>query len=48
MTLHSAMRLLRIPEPFDYPDFVFEPKINVFGALAYGCGVIPRQRVGTS
>jgi hypothetical protein len=48
MTLHFPMRLLCILEPFDYPDLVFEPKIDVFGALAYGCGVIPRQRVGTS
>jgi bifunctional non-homologous end joining protein LigD len=29
------MRLLRIPEPFDHPDFVFEPKIDGFRALAY-------------
>ena len=29
------MRLLRIPEPFDHPDFVFEPKIDGFRCLAY-------------
>jgi hypothetical protein len=22
------MRLLRIPEPFEHPDFIFEPKID--------------------
>jgi bifunctional non-homologous end joining protein LigD len=32
---HSPMRLLRIPEPFDHPDFLFEPKIDGFRALAY-------------
>jgi hypothetical protein len=34
MTL-TPMRLLRIPEPFDHPDFIFEPKIDGFRALAY-------------
>jgi bifunctional non-homologous end joining protein LigD len=29
------MRLLRIPEPFDSPEFIFEPKIDGFRALAY-------------
>ncbi len=29
------MRLLRIPEPFDHPDFIFEPKIDGFRALAH-------------
>jgi bifunctional non-homologous end joining protein LigD len=29
------MRLLRIPEPFDHRDFIFEPKIDGFRALAY-------------
>ncbi len=29
------MRLLRIPEPFDHPDFLFEPKIDGFRSLAY-------------
>ena len=28
------MRLLRIPEPFDHPDFLFEPKLDGFRALA--------------
>jgi hypothetical protein len=32
---YSPMRLLRIPEPFDHPDFLFEPKIDGFRALAY-------------
>jgi ATP-dependent DNA ligase len=26
------MRLLRVPEPFDHPDFVFEPKLDGFRA----------------
>jgi bifunctional non-homologous end joining protein LigD len=29
------MRLLRIPEPFDHPEFIFEPKIDGFRALAH-------------
>src|SRR5262245_12955168 len=29
------MRLLRIREPFDHPEFVFEPKIDGFRALAH-------------
>jgi bifunctional non-homologous end joining protein LigD len=29
------MRLLRIPEPFDHPEFIFEPKVDGFRALAY-------------
>jgi bifunctional non-homologous end joining protein LigD len=29
------MRLLRVPEPFDHPDFVFEPKMDGFRALAH-------------
>jgi ATP-dependent DNA ligase len=36
--LYRPMRLLRIPEPFDHPDFVFEPKIDGFRALAYVSG----------
>jgi bifunctional non-homologous end joining protein LigD len=32
------MRLLRIPEPFDHPDFMFEPKIDGFRALAHVAG----------
>ena len=34
MTL-TPMRLLRIPEPFDHPDFIFEPKLDGFRALAH-------------
>jgi hypothetical protein len=41
------MRLLRIPEPFDHPDFVFEPKLDGFRALAQiegnRCSVISRN-----
>ena len=29
------MRLVWTPEPFDHPDFVFEPQIDGFRALAY-------------
>jgi len=29
------MRLLSIPEPFDHPDFIFEPKIDGFRTLAH-------------
>ena len=29
------MRLLRIPEPFDHPDCIFEPKLDGFRALAH-------------
>jgi hypothetical protein len=32
------MRLLRIPQPFDHPDFIFEPKIDGFRALAHVTG----------
>jgi ATP-dependent DNA ligase len=28
------MRLLRIPQPFDHPDFLFELKYDGFRALA--------------
>src|SRR5687768_7584808 len=31
----SPMRLLRIPEPFDHPRFLFEPKLDGFHALAH-------------
>jgi ATP-dependent DNA ligase len=31
----SPMRLLRVPETFDHPEFVFEPRIDGFRALAY-------------
>ena len=30
----TPMRLLRIPKPFDHPDFIFEPKLDGFRALA--------------
>src|SRR5688500_15210562 len=29
------MRLLRIPEPFDHPDFVYELKLDGFRGLAH-------------
>ena len=29
------MRLLRIPQPFDHADFLFEPKLDGFRALAH-------------
>src|SRR5262245_3983747 len=32
------MRLLRIPEPFDHADFIFEPKLDGFRALAHSDG----------
>jgi ATP-dependent DNA ligase len=32
------MRPLRIPEPFDHPDFPFEPKLDGFRALAHVTG----------
>src|SRR4051812_15308843 len=35
MPHHGPMRLLRISEPFDHPEFLFEPKIDGFRALAY-------------
>jgi bifunctional non-homologous end joining protein LigD len=35
MPLMTPMRLLRIPEPFDHPDFLFEPKLDGFRALAH-------------
>jgi hypothetical protein len=31
----APMRLLRTPEAFDHPEFIFEPKIDGFRALAY-------------
>ncbi len=31
----TPMRLVRIPAPFGHYDFVFEPKIDGFRALAY-------------
>jgi bifunctional non-homologous end joining protein LigD len=36
MALHySPMRLLRVPEPLDHPDFLYEVKHDGFRALAY-------------
>jgi bifunctional non-homologous end joining protein LigD len=35
---YRPMRLLRVPEPFNSPDFIFEPKIDGFRPLAYICG----------
>jgi bifunctional non-homologous end joining protein LigD len=32
------MRLLPIPQPFDHPEFLYEPKIDGFRALAHVCG----------
>ena len=29
------MRLLRIPEPFDHPDCIFEAKFDSFRVIAY-------------
>ena len=31
----TPMRLLRIPEPFDHPEFIFEPKLDGYRALAH-------------
>lgn len=31
----TPMRLLRLPERFDHPYFVFEPKLDCFRALAH-------------
>jgi hypothetical protein len=31
----TRMRLLRIPEPFDHPDWLFEPKMDGFRGLAH-------------
>jgi bifunctional non-homologous end joining protein LigD len=33
--LCRPMRLLRIPDPFDHPEFIFEPKLDGFRALAH-------------
>ena len=35
----TPMRLVRIPEPFDGPDWIFEPKMDGFRALAHIAGV---------
>jgi bifunctional non-homologous end joining protein LigD len=43
----APMRLIRIPEPFNHPDFVFEPKMDGFRALAridgHRCELISRN-----
>ena len=41
----TPMRLLRIPERFDHPDFVFEPKLDGFRALVNGhhCQLLSRN-----
>jgi bifunctional non-homologous end joining protein LigD len=43
----TPMRLLRIPEPFDHPEWVFEPKMDGFRALAHihghGCTLVSRN-----
>jgi bifunctional non-homologous end joining protein LigD len=35
MSRLMPMRLLRIPEPFDHPERVFDPKMDGFRAVAY-------------
>lgn len=35
MSAYSPMRLLRIPERFDHPDFLYELKHDGFRAIAY-------------
>ena len=37
-TALRPMRLLRIPEPFDHPDFLYEVKFDGFRALAHVTG----------
>ena len=41
------MRLLRIPEPFDHPDFLYEVKFDAFRALAHinghHCQLVSKQ-----
>jgi len=43
----SPMRLRRNPELLDHPDFLFEPKIDGFCALAHvrgqRCELVPRN-----
>jgi bifunctional non-homologous end joining protein LigD len=34
----TPMRLLRIPEPFNHRDFIFEPKLDGFRAIAHARG----------
>jgi bifunctional non-homologous end joining protein LigD len=35
MLLVTPMRLLRIPQAFDNPEWIFEPKMDGFRALAH-------------
>ena len=35
MAVWLPMGLLRIPDPFDHPEFLFEPKLDGFRALAH-------------
>jgi bifunctional non-homologous end joining protein LigD len=47
MPPYAPMRLLRIPEPFDHPACVFEPKLDGFRALAvvrgHRCELVSRH-----
>ena len=47
MSLITPMRLLRIPEPFDHPDLIFESKLDGFRALAqirgHRCELVSRN-----
>ena len=47
MTHVAPMRLLRIPEPFDDPLFIFEPKLDGFRAVArvrgHRCDLVSRN-----
>src|SRR5437764_14653625 len=38
VAIQIPMRLLGIPEAFDHPEFVYEPKLDGFRALAYVTG----------
>jgi ATP-dependent DNA ligase len=38
VAIQIPMRLLAIPEPFDHLEFVYEPKLDGFRALAYVTG----------
>ena len=48
MAIQIPMRLLAIPEAFDHPEFVYEPKLDGFRALAYvtghRCELVSRNR----
>src|SRR3954454_1125045 len=47
MSRYAPMRLLRIPEAFDHPEFLYEPKIDGFRALAFieerSCRLVSRN-----